>query len=89
LEPNGMDQKVEEDEKFFYQGLAFIDQGKLDKAISVFQRALENDPELASAHNNLGILFKQKGQEEHPRRLKNNPKPKTKRILIISKKGSY
>ena len=64
LEPNGMDQRVEEGEKFFYQGLAFIDQGKLDKAISAFQRALENDPELASAHNNLGILFKQKGQVE-------------------------
>jgi len=64
LEPNGMDQRVEEGENFFYQGLDFIDRGDLDNAISAFQRALENDPKLAMAHNNLGILFKQKGQVE-------------------------
>ncbi len=64
LEPDGTDQGVEEGGKFFYQGLAFIDQEEWDKAISAFQRALEKDPELASAHNNLGILFKQKGQGE-------------------------
>jgi len=64
FEPNGMDQRVKEGENFFYKGLEFIDREELDKAIFAFQRALENAPELASAHNNLGILFKQKGKAE-------------------------
>lgn len=64
LELHGMDQGLEEGGRFFYQGLAFIDREEWDKAHTAFQRALDDDPELASAHNNLGILFKQKGQVE-------------------------
>lgn len=64
LEPKGMDPGVEERGKYFYQGLAYTDRGEWDNAVFAFQRALENDPELAGAHNNLGILFKQKDQGE-------------------------
>ena len=64
LEPNVMDQRSDEGDRLFYQGLEFFDRGEWDKAVSVFQRALDKDPELASAHNNLGILFKKKGQVE-------------------------
>ena len=64
LEPNGLNQRAGGGGKFFYQGLKHTDREEWDKALSAFQRALDSTPDLASAHNNLGILLKEKGQVE-------------------------
>jgi Flp pilus assembly protein TadD len=43
------------------QGNALIDEGKTDRAISSFRRALRIDDTLAEAHNDLGAAYFQKG----------------------------
>jgi Flp pilus assembly protein TadD len=43
------------------QGNALVDEGKTDRAISSFRRALRIDDSLAEAHNDLGAAYFQKG----------------------------
>jgi tetratricopeptide (TPR) repeat protein len=43
-------------------GLALLDQGRLDEAISNFRRALEIDPDYFLSINNLGLALCQKGR---------------------------
>jgi Flp pilus assembly protein TadD len=43
------------------QGNALLDEGKLDRAISAFRRALRMDDALAEVHNDLGTAYFQKG----------------------------
>jgi len=43
------------------QGNALVDEGKLDRAISAFRRALRLDDTLAEAHNDLGAAYFEKG----------------------------
>ena len=43
------------------QGNALLDEGKIDRAISCFRRALRIDDTLAEAHNDLGAAYFQKG----------------------------
>ena len=43
------------------QGNALLDEGKLDRAISAFRRALRMDDGLAEVHNDLGTAYFQKG----------------------------
>jgi tetratricopeptide (TPR) repeat protein len=42
-------------------GLALLDDGKIDRAITAFRRALRVDEALAEAHNDLGTAYFQKG----------------------------
>lgn len=46
----------------FLKGLALADSGKPDEAIVVFQAVLGDYPELPEPHNNLAVLYAQKGQ---------------------------
>jgi Flp pilus assembly protein TadD len=43
------------------QGNALVDEGKLDRAISAFRRALRMDDGLAEVHNDLGAAYFRKG----------------------------
>jgi tetratricopeptide (TPR) repeat protein len=43
-------------------GLALGQKGRLDEAITHFQKAVEVNPELAEAQNNLGLALEQKGR---------------------------
>jgi tetratricopeptide (TPR) repeat protein len=43
------------------QGNSLVDEGKLDRAISAFRRALRMDDGLAEVHNDLGAAYFQKG----------------------------
>jgi Flp pilus assembly protein TadD len=43
------------------QGNALVDEGKLDRGISAFRRALRMDDGLAEVHNDLGAAYFQKG----------------------------
>lgn len=43
-------------EFFRKQGEIQVERGSLDHAIACFEMALENNPELAEAHNNLGVI---------------------------------
>ena len=46
----------------FLKGVALADAGKTDAAITVFQSVLGDFPELPEPHNNLAVLYAQKGQ---------------------------
>jgi tetratricopeptide (TPR) repeat protein len=46
----------------FLKGLALADSGKPDAAIVVFQAVLGDYPELPEPHNNLAVLYAQKGE---------------------------
>ena len=46
------------------QGMAYYDQGELDKAIAEFETALELDPDDAEVHRNLGTAYGELGQWE-------------------------
>ena len=43
-------------------GNAFLDQGKLDDAITCYEKALEIEPDCAEAYNNMGNAFRSKGK---------------------------
>jgi tetratricopeptide (TPR) repeat protein len=46
------------------QGMAYVEQGKLDEAIVEFEQAIELDPDNADAHRNLGTAYGEQGQWE-------------------------
>ena len=46
----------------FLKGLALADAGKTNEAIAVFQAVLGDYPELPEPHNNLAVLYAQKGE---------------------------
>lgn len=46
----------------FLKGLALADAGKTDAAIATFQAVLGDYPELPEPHNNLAVLYAQKGE---------------------------
>ena len=46
----------------FLKGLALADSGKTDAAIATFQAVLGDYPELPEPHNNLAVLYAQKGE---------------------------
>ena len=46
----------------FLKGLALADAGKPDAAIAIFQAVLGDFPELPEPHNNLAVLYAQKGE---------------------------
>ena len=46
----------------FLKGLALADSGKTDAAIAIFQAVLGDYPELPEPHNNLAVLYAQKGE---------------------------
>lgn len=48
----------------FLKGLALADAGKTDDAIAVFRGILGEYPELPEPHNNLAVLYAQKGEYE-------------------------
>lgn len=43
------------------QGYTLQQQGKIDEAVGLYQKAAALDPTYATPHNDLGILFEQKG----------------------------
>jgi len=45
----------------FLKGLALADSGKTNEAIAIFQSVLGDFPELPEPHNNLAVLYAQKG----------------------------
>ncbi len=49
-------------------GVTLLNEGKLDEAITAFNKALAIDPDLASAHYNLGIAYEKKNQPEEARK---------------------
>ena len=49
-------------EEYFNQGVAYYEHGCLEKAISVFETALQIAPDYAEAHNNLGVAYEQQGR---------------------------
>jgi tetratricopeptide (TPR) repeat protein len=50
--------------KWFDEGCANIDSGRLDQAVDCFNRALEHDPKFAEAWNNRGFALKRLGRRE-------------------------
>ena len=46
----------------FLKGVALADSGKTDAAITAFQGVLGDFPELPEPHNNLAVLYAQKGE---------------------------
>ena len=46
----------------FLKGVALADAGKTDAAITTFQSVLGDFPELPEPHNNLAVLYAQKGE---------------------------
>jgi len=46
----------------FLKGLALSDSGKTNEAIAIFQSVLGDYPELPEPHNNLAVLYAQKGE---------------------------
>jgi tetratricopeptide (TPR) repeat protein len=46
----------------FLKGLALADSGKTNEAIAIFQSVLGDYPELPEPHNNLAVLYAQKGE---------------------------
>jgi tetratricopeptide (TPR) repeat protein len=46
----------------FLKGLALADAGRPDAAIAIFQAVLGDFPELPEPHNNLAVLYAQKGE---------------------------
>jgi tetratricopeptide (TPR) repeat protein len=54
--------KTDYAETSYNLGIALGEKGRLDDAISQFQKALEINPDYAEAHNNLGIALGKKGR---------------------------
>ncbi|MGE5171790.1 MAG: tetratricopeptide repeat protein [Rudaea sp.] len=46
----------------FMKGVALTDEGKTEEAIGVFRALLADFPELPEPHNNLAVLYAQKGE---------------------------
>jgi tetratricopeptide (TPR) repeat protein len=55
-------QRPREPQARFLKGLALADAGKTDAAIAAFQAVLGDYPELPEPHNNLAVLYAQKGE---------------------------
>lgn len=49
----------------FNLGVVLEDMGKLDEAISAYQSAITEDPNLADGHFNLARLYEAQGKEQH------------------------
>jgi len=49
-------------EKFIDDGIGFYNSGKVKEAVAAFKKAVDEDPENAVAHGNLGKLYKQEGR---------------------------
>ena len=47
----------------FHRGVALKDSGDLDGAIAEYRKALAINPDLADAHNNLGVALEAKGDK--------------------------
>jgi superkiller protein 3 len=45
-------------------GKAFSEQKKTDESIAQYQKAIEANPKLASAYNNLGVELEKKGKTD-------------------------
>lgn len=58
--------KLEDDNAYRYASLAYACDhfGDLDRAIELYEQAVELDPEDAIAYNNLGLLLEKKGYEK-------------------------
>jgi tetratricopeptide (TPR) repeat protein len=54
--------KPDHAEAYNYLGLAYIQQGRMNEAVSLFQKALVLKPDYAEAHFNLGNALLQQGQ---------------------------
>jgi tetratricopeptide (TPR) repeat protein len=55
-------ERPREPQAWFLKGLALADSGKTDAAITTYQAVLGEYPELPEPHNNLAVLYAQKGQ---------------------------
>ena len=55
-------ERPREPQAWFLKGLALADSGKTDAAITTYQAVLGDYPELPEPHNNLAVLYAQKGQ---------------------------
>jgi Flp pilus assembly protein TadD len=53
--------------KEYRASMKALEKGKLDESIAHCRKALETDPENASAHNDLGVLYLNDGQTEKAR----------------------
>jgi tetratricopeptide (TPR) repeat protein len=62
---NNIDGTAHAGRKLVEQGEHLFRQGKVDEAIGSFKEALEIDPDLAVAHNNLAIAYHDKGELEN------------------------
>ena len=58
LEPRNTGRTLNEMGEEFYQA------GDIDKAIAVFHQAVDRDQDAAAAHNNLGVIYWQRGEKE-------------------------
>lgn len=66
---NSMKAFAQEDAKqFFDDGVKYIKQNELEKAVESFKKAIKVDPESAKAYFNLGIVYKHLGKEEEARK---------------------
>ncbi len=59
-----MNLKPDNAEAHYKLGLEFKAQGRADKALSCFQKAVQSEPDHADAHLFMGILFQEQGQLE-------------------------
>jgi len=55
-------ERPREPQAWFLKGLALADSGKTDAAITTYQAVLGDFPELPEPHNNLAVLYAQRGQ---------------------------
>jgi tetratricopeptide (TPR) repeat protein len=64
-----MSVRMDKDYGFRYAALAYAKDyfGDLDKAIELYQKAVEVDPEDAISHNNLGLLMEKRGYQQKAR----------------------
>lgn len=59
-----VEERPREPQARFLKGLALADAGKTDEAIAMFRGLLGEYPELPEPHNNLAVLYAQKGEYE-------------------------
>ena len=50
-------------------GMAYVDSGQKDKAITVFRQGLEANPDFISIHNNLGLLYIEQDRPEKAKKI--------------------